>query len=332
MKSTQLKNSPLVSVLTPTWNRSNYLNNVWEGLNKQLYNNFEWVIGNDGSIDNTESLVKELASKSHFPVKLVSSNVRVGKAVIDNLLMSHARGDLLFWNDSDDQLVPLSLKTLVEAWESINDNRKYEYCGIVAQCATANGEIQGQNYNNLTKKIDLTFEDFSKKTSGDAGILVPASLVKNSKFLEVDFVITESSFWSPLFKNKRIIYIPIVVKITDRLAPNSISFGKGLKYTRGMAYAISICEVETIFSTKKLLQKLKLIVNYWRYCYHGDIKLVAAKKLWEITCKYKSTLLLYPISFLLIVRDIFFANVEKTHINFEKSKNDCIITITELNK
>ena len=83
---------PLISVLTPTWNRSAYLERVWNGLCSQTYKNFEWIVSNDGSTDDTESVVRSLAAKSDFPVMLISASVHVGKARMDNEAVRLASG------------------------------------------------------------------------------------------------------------------------------------------------------------------------------------------------------------------------------------------------
>ena len=48
-----LKKKPLISIITSSWNREKYLKILANSLKKQTYQNFEWLIGNDGSIDNT---------------------------------------------------------------------------------------------------------------------------------------------------------------------------------------------------------------------------------------------------------------------------------------
>jgi len=65
--------APLISVLTPTWNRGSYLHKVWEGLEAQGLRDFEWIVANDGSQDDTVEVVRALAQKSDFPVTLVSA-------------------------------------------------------------------------------------------------------------------------------------------------------------------------------------------------------------------------------------------------------------------
>ena len=105
----------------------------------------------------------------------------------------------------------------------------------------------------------------------------------------------------------------------DRKANFSVSFGDKLQYCRGSAYCISKIDKFENFVKKKYFARLNTIVKYWRYSFHGDIKVFEAKKLWEITKKNNFTLLLWPSSFALILRDILLNKVEKTHIEFNKN-------------
>ena len=322
---------PLVSILTPTWNRAGYLEKVWNGIVEQDYKNVEWIVGNDGSIDETFEVIKSLAKKSTFPVRLIDSKIRIGKSRIDNLLMRNANGELLIWNDSDDFLLPRALSTLVKAWLNIPENKRESYLGVMAQCISTENIIQGKNFDKQLNIVDETYEEFSSKTSGDAAILIPAKSIFNRSFLEVDFLITESSLWSDVFKNKRLLYLPEIVKVMDRQAPGSISFGKKLQYTRGMAYGIAIAENQDRFANRSLLVKCSLIVRYWRYCIHGELGFMFTKKMWGITRNQFWPLLLYPVGYLISVIDVMRKKVEKTHRQFDLAVKDAHIEISQLN-
>ena len=93
---------PLVSILTPAWNRSAYLEKVWAGLDAQVYSEIEWIVANDGSTDDTAKVCLELKRKSRFPVTIIEANLRVGKPRMDNELIKAAKGDFLIWCDSDE--------------------------------------------------------------------------------------------------------------------------------------------------------------------------------------------------------------------------------------
>ena len=47
----------MVTVFTPTYNRAYILNNLYQSLCRQSYGDFEWLIVDDGSTDNTEGLI-----------------------------------------------------------------------------------------------------------------------------------------------------------------------------------------------------------------------------------------------------------------------------------
>ena len=107
---------PLVSIWTPSWNRAGLLERVWTGLNSQSYKNIEWIIGNDGSTDETADVISELASRSEFPVSVITASTRIGKARMDNEGIARARGEFIIECDSDDYLLPHAVKLLVDTW------------------------------------------------------------------------------------------------------------------------------------------------------------------------------------------------------------------------
>ena len=66
---------PLITVITASWDREKYLKKLGDSLIKQSFQNFEWIIANDGSKDNTDQVVKSIAEKAiqfldHPPLRL----------------------------------------------------------------------------------------------------------------------------------------------------------------------------------------------------------------------------------------------------------------------
>ena len=59
-----MSNLPLISVVTPTFNRANnYLRAAIESVLTQTYNNIEYIVVDDASVDNTEKLVRSFNDK-----------------------------------------------------------------------------------------------------------------------------------------------------------------------------------------------------------------------------------------------------------------------------
>ena len=258
----EIKSKPLVSILTPTWNRASYLERVWEGISSQSYSEIEWIIANDGSIDNTKKVCLELKKKSKFKVTIIESNIRVGKPRMDNELIKAAEGDFIIWCDSDDYLVPNAVAFLINIWNSMSLEDQQNYIGLTALCATKEGVLQSA-LPSKSGIFDTTWNELDKtyNVNGDMLIFFNKEIIKNSRFIEVDFMVSEGSLWLNFFEMKTK-FIPEVLKIMDRGVPNRISFSGKMEYSRGKAYSISISE--KIKPTSQRLNKnfiWKLIID-----------------------------------------------------------------------
>ena len=57
-----------ITVFTPTYNRAYIIENLYRSLQRQSFRDFEWVIVDDGSSDNTEELVNGWKNENDFPI------------------------------------------------------------------------------------------------------------------------------------------------------------------------------------------------------------------------------------------------------------------------
>ena len=92
-----------------------------------------------------------------------------------------------------------------------------------------------------------------------------------------------------------------------------------------------IIETSINFAKYSIIKKIKIIINYWRYSIHGDIKFYEARKMLEPVNKNILWSLVYIISLILCLRDNLLGKVEKTHIDFEKNMKKKIITFKSNN-
>ena len=318
---------PIVSIITSSWNREKYLKKLSKSLEKLNYNNFEWVIGNDGSTDETDKFIRLMSKRAKFKIKYASSDVRIGKSKMVNYLLDNISGEYILECDSDDYFLPNSLDTLVNL---IPKNKGKNFGGVCGQNLNTLGV--SQTFKNKIPKETKKYrwKNLRKILQGDATILVKSDIFKNKKFLEVDFLITESSLLDKIYKNKEFILTPKIVKVMDRNSNNSVSFGNKLSYTRGSFYTLISIEKYHIFIKKKLIDKLKILIQFWRYSIHGDIGFFQAIKKFKPVRKNMFYVLIYPLSFIYVLRDILLNKVEKTHIEFEKNKKIAKIKLEKL--
>lgn len=91
----------LFTVFTPTYNRSYLLDRLFQSLSKQTVRNFEWLIVDDGSTDETEELVSHFISTADFPVRYIKQKNQ-GKHIAINTALENAKGRWYVPIDSDD--------------------------------------------------------------------------------------------------------------------------------------------------------------------------------------------------------------------------------------
>lgn len=117
-----------ITLFTPTYNRAYILETLYRSVQRQTYRDFEWIIMDDGSSDNTEELVKTwMEDGNDFPIRFYKVP-NGGKCRAINRGLDLAEGELFFIMDSDDYLTDDSLETVVK-WEATIAG-KPGYCGI----------------------------------------------------------------------------------------------------------------------------------------------------------------------------------------------------------
>ena len=101
----------LVSIIIPIYNSSNYLKMCFQSLRKQTYKNFEVVLVNDGSTDNSLDVCNEICEKDERFIVFTTTNCGVSSA--RNFGIKQCRGDLLCFIDADDYVEESFLSDLV---------------------------------------------------------------------------------------------------------------------------------------------------------------------------------------------------------------------------
>jgi len=137
--------NPMFTVITPTFNRAHTLHRVWESLSAQTFDAFEWVVVDDGSKDETASLVEAWAARAAFPIVYRRQDNR-GKHVALNRGVEAARGELIITLDSDDACIPTALERFAFHWRSIPEDRRPGYHAIVCRCADTSGRRLGDPF------------------------------------------------------------------------------------------------------------------------------------------------------------------------------------------
>ena len=112
-----------ISVIIPTYNNENYIAECINSVLRQTYNNYEIIVINDGSADNTLNVIKKIMKKDKC-IKLINIKNN-GQGYARNLALKQASGDYILFLDSDDILEPVTLEVTIDRIK--NDKSDFVY-------------------------------------------------------------------------------------------------------------------------------------------------------------------------------------------------------------
>jgi glycosyltransferase involved in cell wall biosynthesis len=137
--------APFFTVFTPTYNRAHTLQRVFKSLCKQTCRDFEWLLVDDGSVDNTEELIETWIKMADFSIRYFWQE-NSGKHIAYNLAIREARGQMFAVLDSDDALLPNALERLFKLWNEIPEFERSSFCLIGGLCHDQNGAVIGNTF------------------------------------------------------------------------------------------------------------------------------------------------------------------------------------------
>ena len=94
------KISPIVSVIIPTYNRENLVSQAIQSVLNQTYRDFELIVVDDASIDNTQKIVNNFNDSR---IRYICHKQNAGVSVAQNTGIAKARGEYIAFLDSDDE-------------------------------------------------------------------------------------------------------------------------------------------------------------------------------------------------------------------------------------
>lgn len=138
--------NPKVSVIMPVYNAERFLRESIESILNQSFSDFEFIIINDGSRDNSLNIIKEYAEKDSRIKIIDQENTGIVGALNNALKIS--KGEFIARMDADD----ISEKERLEKQYDFLQKEKAYLCGTWAKIIDENGRETGQKFNYPKKK------------------------------------------------------------------------------------------------------------------------------------------------------------------------------------
>lgn len=252
------------TIFTPTYNRAHLLPRVYDSICAQQSRDFEWLIIDDGSSDNTEDVVKSFIDASDITIRYIKQQ-NGGKHRAFNRAIEEANSEWFVCVDSDDPLVPDAIDNMDKAIAMIDDRE--EVAGIVGVCVTPGGERIG--YVPGECLYSNTIESRDKYHLQCEPEVYRLLILKNYRFpeFEGEKFITEAILFDKLTEKYPLLYTnyPMQVKeylpggLTDNMVRIRVNSPNG-----ALAYYKQRYKMSHLF-----IYKIKALINYYRFYLHA---------------------------------------------------------------
>jgi glycosyltransferase involved in cell wall biosynthesis len=120
-----MNNSPLVTIVTPSFNQGRVIEKTIKSVLNQTYKNIEYIIVDGGSNDNTMNIINSIGN-----IDIIINEKDTGQTNAINKGFKLAKGELVGWINSDDMLYPECVEKIVELYIEKPDGAIYYNCNI----------------------------------------------------------------------------------------------------------------------------------------------------------------------------------------------------------
>ncbi|OQR09969.1 glycosyltransferase family A protein [Ligilactobacillus salivarius] len=282
----------LLTILTPTYNRGKYLGDIFKVLQQQTNQNFEWLIVDDGSTDDTKEIVESFIESNKLRIRYFYKE-NGGKHTAVNYGLKYISTKLTVILDSDDTFTNDAVEVIEKTY---NENKNEEnICGFTFLRQRKNGELFGKafpregRYNfskwrlskiSTDERCDVFYSEIMKQ--------YPFSEYKGEKYIgESTMMIKMSYKYDMICKN-------IAIYISDYLEGGLTDSSRTLRLHSlfgGMEYC-NLCMTSGIYWRRRL--KSALLYNIY-----GFLKNIGPKKLINNSNAPLLTTIFYPISIII---------------------------------
>lgn len=282
----------IITVFTPTYNRAHLLPRLLESLVKQTYRDFEWIIVDDGSSDNTAEVVNDWSAD--FPIRYYRKE-NGGKHTAINLGVKKSKGELFLILDSDDSLPKDSLEIIAKQNDACST--KKDCAGVCGLMAHHNGERIGGGFPAEELYESSLYLEYKLGVTSDLLEVFKTSVLKEFPFPEIngEKFCPEVLVWNRIAVKYKLYCFNKVVYYRDYLegglTDNIIKIRMESPVATCMTYS------EMLAYSIPIIQKIKAAINYWRFrcCVQTNTPQVPrVKYFWRI---------FRPIGYLMHIKD-----------------------------
>ena len=268
---------PLITIITPTFNRKDKINKLYSSLKLQTSFNFEWLIVDDGSSDNTKEWIYSLNEKN-FKINYIYK-INGGKHTALNVAYKNVKTLISIVVDSDDYLSNNAIE-LIEKY--YNKYKNYDnMCGFCFLKQYTNGQLVTKSFPNDEIISDYNKYIVNSKFSGDKAEVFYANIIKQYKYPEYrnERFISEGYVYSEIARRYDMVFINIPIYYCEYLPDGLTKGGRKLRILNplgGIKNAEEFLDNEFILSIRIKYAILYLI--YSKFANKSLVKIIRMSK------------------------------------------------------
>lgn len=285
----------VLTILTPTYNRVEFLPVLYESLKKQTNNDFEWIVIDDGSDDNTSTYMQSI-NESKFPVYYYYKE-NGGKHTALNFAHPYINGEIVCIVDSDDRLTIDAVDTILTEW------KQYEYDEHIGIISYQKGRDYDSPISESIGEPDVYIDDdihflVNKGVNGDRCEVIRTSLLRAYPFpvFNGETFMSEGWLWNHIAVNYKTVYRRLVIYKCEYLEGGLTKSGRKIRLLspRGMMENCKSFFVEDV-SFKIKLKELLL------FCVYALTSKLTVREVLRISECPIRVVLMMPIGFFIYV-------------------------------
>lgn len=254
----------LLTICTPTYNRAHTLPRLYGSLLNQGSKEFEWLVVDDGSTDDTQSLIQTYCQEGRIAVRYIRKG-NGGKPSAVNTGVDHANGAFFICVDSDDWLAEGAFQIIKKRCEQIKDNPLLG--GFAGLCCLKDGSLLEKPLKKEIVSNTIVMKD--KFRAADKAEVFKTRLLKlfKSPLVPGESFIPEAFFADALTTQYPLLYINDILMgkeyLGGGLTDNILRIRVNNPISTCMYYE------QRIRLTKNLKFKCKAVINFLRFSYHA---------------------------------------------------------------
>lgn len=270
---------PAVTIVTPTFNRADLLNRCYNSLCAQTSKDFEWIIVDDGSSDDTELVVSKFQAQEFSIIYVKKENG--GKHTALNASHPYISGEYVLILDSDDFLLENAVESVCRKWETFRSNPDV---GVVIFLRGKNKHTANCTVDIFNKPIDILRHkknrgygtDCCEVVRTDLFLKYPFPVYPNEKF------VAECALWNRIAQTHKCVYIDEIIYICEYLEGGLSDSGRKMRMKNPLG-GMFTSELRMV-KKNYFLQRIKYGMLY---CCYGRFAGQKAKQIVK-SAKYKT--------------------------------------------